>query len=274
MSEFTVLGLLGNAGNGKDLVADWLVKERNFVKIAFADPMKRFVSNAFGIREDVLWGPSEKRDEEFDISESWWYEAIGHFGDASKEIINDVLLPGKRVEGYLRLHDWLTELRRTNRERISARIILQTLGTEWGRTVDPTMWVEYTHSIIQRLKERDGLFYSQFTGPFYDEGAHDDPKYSGVVIPDHRFRNEVEYTREKGGYVLRLIRLSKEGSAPVGVARHKSEVEQKELPDDMFDLVLKFPEGIENVHQILEAAYESKLWEAKSPDISISLSHS
>ena len=34
------IGLLGNKGSGKDTLADYLVKEKNFVKYSFAKPIK------------------------------------------------------------------------------------------------------------------------------------------------------------------------------------------------------------------------------------------
>ena len=46
--DFTVIGLLGPAGSGKDLVGDWFV-DKGLTKVSFADPMKRFVQRAFGL---------------------------------------------------------------------------------------------------------------------------------------------------------------------------------------------------------------------------------
>lgn len=58
-----IIGISGLAGAGKDTVADFLVKHRQCVKVALADPMKRAVSDWFGWDEKRLWGPSEKRNE-------------------------------------------------------------------------------------------------------------------------------------------------------------------------------------------------------------------
>ncbi len=260
MSDFTVIGLLGPAGSGKDLVADWFVS-KGFVKISFADPMKRFVRSAFGISQEQLWGPSEKRNWMFDVTESWWYEAIGHLGDASEEIITKVLQEGDRVDGYLKLHEWFSALRKTYPTKISARVILQTLGTEWGRrAVDPIMWARYAHIIVSKLSQGGLVRYRQDRGMYHlDEGP--DKVAAGVIIPDHRFKNEVAFTRDSGGYVIRLRRLSMETKAPdIGVVGHQSEAEQAELPDSLFDHVFNFEEGVEKVHEALEAAYYHKLW--------------
>lgn len=52
--RFTVIGLTGPAGSGKDTVGDILVRNHNFVKIALADPLKNGISAMFGISNDVL----------------------------------------------------------------------------------------------------------------------------------------------------------------------------------------------------------------------------
>lgn len=254
--EFEVLGLLGPAGSGKDLVADWFA-EKGYVKIAFADPMKRFAQKTFGLSTEQLWGPTSERNREFDITEAWWFEAIGHFGDASQEIIGKVLQPGSRTQGYLRLHDWLTQLRKDYRERISTRVILQTLGTEWGRELDPKMWVRYAYESIERIQH--GVGYTQGGGLVDNELFC---KRSGAIIPDHRFINEVEASqKEYDAYVMRVRRLALEKKEEsVGVSGHKSEAEQKTIPDSAFDHVFNFEEGVDKVYKTLEGAYEHKLW--------------
>lgn len=255
MNKFTVLGILGPAGSGKDLVADWLC-EKGFVKIAFADPMKRFVKAAFGVSSEQLWGPSEERNREFEVDDAWWFNAIGNMPGAFEEILNMVLQDGDRSRGYLALMDWFSKLRQTYREKISARYILQTLGTEWGRSVDDVLWARYAHKVAGKVGA--GAGYSQENG-WTSIGAR---QYAGVVIPDHRFINEVELSQGLGAYVIRLRRLAREEQT-VGIAGHKSETEQKSLQDDVFDLVLEFPEGVEKVHEILEKTLEERAWETK-----------
>jgi hypothetical protein len=256
MEDFSIIGLLGPAGSGKDLVADWF-QSKDFVKVAFADPMKRFVAKTFGISEDRLWGVSELRNEVFDIDDPWWYEAIGKLAGSTGEIVHNVLPVGLRVDGYLKLHEWFTNLHKTYTNQISTRVILQTLGSEWGRTVDPLMWARYAHKIAYELS-LGGTRYWQTKGLIDAPGYP--RKYAGVIIPDHRFKNEVIATKECGGYVIRLRRLSMENKPAVGITGHGSEAEHKEMTDSMFDHVFNFEEGIDKVHQTLEKAYEQKLW--------------
>lgn len=44
-----IIGLVGNKGSGKDTVGAYLVKEHNFERRAFADPLKRSVAALFNI---------------------------------------------------------------------------------------------------------------------------------------------------------------------------------------------------------------------------------
>lgn len=258
--EFSVLGLVGPAGSGKDLVADWFVENQGFAKLAFADPMKRFVLQTFpGITAQHLWGPSEERNREIEIDQAWWFEAIGHFGPGAGEIVQDVLESGDRVSAYSKLYEWFTQLRKNYSDKISARVILQTLGTEWGRNVDPLLWVKFAHKVVGVLKEGN-YKYHQVTGLSSFEGH----SYKGVVIPDHRYQNEISLTQDKGGYVIRLNRKAIEGSnGNVGIQGHSSETEMRNMPTSEFDFVLDLSEGIDKVHWALETITKDKSWEIK-----------
>ena len=62
-----IFALMGKAGSGKDTVAD-IFNSYNYQKIAFADPLKRYVMDAFDLTYDQLWGPSQLRQEELSSS--------------------------------------------------------------------------------------------------------------------------------------------------------------------------------------------------------------
>lgn len=266
--DFTVIGLLGPAGSGKDLVADWLIA-KGFVKVAFADPMKRFVNRCFIIPLNSLWGPSDERNKRFKIDTFWWYTAVSNLPEAAQEIVQEVLPDGCRASGYLSLLEWFSWLRKTYPDEISAREILQTLGTEWGRKVKSDLWPAYAYEVVNRLKE--GGAYTQVGGPYEPSLRLRTP--AGVVIPDHRFRNEVEGTQQVGGHLIRLRRLAQEEKV-VGIAGHVSESEQKAVPDDLFDLVLELREftrtgddgcvvDTDALRRALEPVYQEELWKRR-----------
>jgi hypothetical protein len=70
---------------------------------------------------------------------------------------------------------------------VSYRHLAQTLGTEWGRSIAPDLWLRLASSYF------------------------DDVKWGGksprVVISDVRFSNEAAWVRAKGGVVWRVVRF-------------------------------------------------------------------
>lgn len=53
---------MGKAGSGKDTIADMLA-ERGFVRVAFADEIKRACMRWWGFTREQMFGPSERRAE-------------------------------------------------------------------------------------------------------------------------------------------------------------------------------------------------------------------
>lgn len=57
-----IIGIIGKARSGKDQFGEYLIdslKEkynRNFVRVAFADELKRMCEESFGLSKDQLWG--------------------------------------------------------------------------------------------------------------------------------------------------------------------------------------------------------------------------
>jgi hypothetical protein len=78
----------------------------------------------------------------------------------------------------------------------SYRVAAQTLGTEWGRTLSPTIWIDAARD---RLAKRAALGLSTY-------------------VPDVRFENEADVIRELGGVMWHVERP---GIEPV--AAHASE---------------------------------------------------
>ena len=69
---------------------------------------------------------------------------------------------------------------------VTGRVLLQTLGTEWGReTIDQDIWVKAMKHIL--------------TDTMFDE-------YHPVVIDDLRFENEAKMVRELGGEIWEIDR--------------------------------------------------------------------
>lgn len=99
---------------------------------------------------------------------------------------------------------------------ITARRLLQTLGTEWGRQViGPTVWADLTRLRLQELRL----------------------EYRAAVVDDVRFPEEAAMIRALGGYVVEVARS---GAAPAAaaVSGHASE---RGLPASAIDLTVALP---------------------------------
>lgn len=211
-----IIGVAGNAGSGKDTVADHLVKNHGFVKVALADPLKRICREVFNFSEEQLWGPSEKRNE-----------PDKRYPRTTGIVASEVM----KMDGVSDVHivggPWGPPVYERT-VYLTPRHALQQLGTEWGRACYPNIWVEYALRVaIDILKERRG--YSA-QGGLMPDGGGDRPR--GVVIPDVRFRNEVDAIRAAGGKVWRV---SREGAGLQGdAAKHQSETDLDTIPRDLF----------------------------------------
>lgn len=51
-----LIGITGKAGAGKDTSANHLWRKHGFVRIAFADPLKRAAQEIFGLTDEQTWG--------------------------------------------------------------------------------------------------------------------------------------------------------------------------------------------------------------------------
>jgi len=251
---FRVIGLLGAAGSGKDLVADWLCN-RGFVKVAFSDSLKRFAKKVFDIPEVNLWGPSEKRGEVVTVDGELFHNSnkltmfIREWGE---EILDRWGIHKDRERDFLHLvAEWFYDMwSRFPDGMMSVRIVLQTLGTEMGRRFDDKLWTRYMYEDVLPLLAK-GHFYTQTAGVLHEKVG-----WAGAVIPDHRFLNEVNETRYHGHEIYKLVRLVKKTEkVNVGIKGHASEKQMEEIPDAYYTNILEFPEGVEAVHSIIKTAF-------------------
>lgn len=246
-----LVGLAGLAGSGKDTIADWLVKERGFVKLAFANEMKRFVLELFpkrpareelggyeiGIDPDWVWGPSEKRGTLF------YCDLAPEHDKACLKLIEKLQIDIRHLESLIhwaRGVPWVATVRE----------VLQTLGTEWGRNVDPLLWCKDT--LNRQLRD---VVKPEFYG--WDPAWGDAPPriVKGVVITDVRFDNEAQAIRDIGGVVWKIERGVK--TAAGGIPQHASE---NGVDPAICDVVLNTPEGLDKLAFFLHAIYSRQVW--------------
>lgn len=173
-----IVTLGGVKGSGKDTVGDLMGTTDGYRKWAFAAPLKQMAKIAFPqLTHDQLWGSSSSREEALDIPMRGLDPRDG------SPMTSMVLEDGSYGDGPVTR--WKAKDGTLYPAHLSARIILQTLGTEWGRRLYDNIWVDAA------------LLHCMEHGRMSDDNW---------VLTDQRFPNEVRVSRERGAVTVRLLR--------------------------------------------------------------------
>ncbi len=234
-----VLGICGKSKSGKDALADLLVARHGFAKVALADPMKRFIAQVFGFTPQQLWGPSSFRNEpDPRFTEPSAYAAARVRLDVmAYEWLVELGVPAgwRQALALQALVEWFTSMLDKfefgNLEKaLTPRRALQTLGTEFGRNLDPEIWIDALRGTIDQIGRCYGLCYSAEDG-ILNVGLQAPPARM-VVVPDVRFANEVAAIEQWGGFTIKVTRFAE--FLPDGGSLHSSETAQDNVPNDRF----------------------------------------
>jgi hypothetical protein len=224
-----IIGISGQAGSGKDVVASDLVKNHRFVQVALADPVKRAARHVYDFSVEQLWGPSPKRAE----PDTRYPREHGPWTEDDKCLCCGVAWgqEAKKKQCYL-----------------TPRFAIQTLGTEWGRGCYLDTWVDYTIRTAKRLLGPQGeeLRYDPVDG-IIEAPLRERWRAQGVVVSDIRFRNELDAIRAAGSKLWRVRRVGHEKPK----WNHTSETEQQGFKDEEFDVVLKNNGTLADLHELV-----------------------
>ena len=58
----SIIGVVGIKRSGKDTIADYMIKEYEYTRYSFADPIKRGAIEMFGFTEAQMWGSTEDKE--------------------------------------------------------------------------------------------------------------------------------------------------------------------------------------------------------------------
>lgn len=246
MAKAPIIVVAGKAGSGKDTVGAFIKENYNAVSMALADPMKRLARDLFGFTNNQLWGPSECRNvlvEEKDLVIPCGYS----YTNIAIPFLEEMGLEERDNDLLFRWFAKMTAQARSEGS-ISPRIVLQTMGTEWGRTVSPTIWADYAFKNARRV-------LGGAAGYMKEMGVVEDPltwaEY--VVITDGRFRNEIVGVSYLNGVALHVTGRDKDGPN-VGIAGHKSEKELDGIPSHFYDETIVNDQGFEELYdQVADA---------------------
>ena len=210
MRKKHVIAMLGTAGAGKDTGARFVQEYlSDTALLGFADPLKEFAQAVFEFEPMTLYGSSEKRNEVFVewASDSRWIRAEQKLQSVTPEWTKRVRLTYYDSPEHKQLqtavHVWFASLRSESLGRgLSARRMLQTLGTECGRAVDADIWARYGFNRASNFLLND---------------------YRCAIITDCRFVNEARIAFSQGHQVWFIDRPSAGLEGENG--KHSSEAE-------------------------------------------------
>lgn len=77
LGDAMIVGFIGFIGSGKNTAADFLVKNYNFKRESFANPLKDAVANVFGWDRFMLEGSTEESRSWREQPDQWWSERLG-----------------------------------------------------------------------------------------------------------------------------------------------------------------------------------------------------
>lgn len=264
---YMLIGILGKAGAGKDSAANVLVERHGFVKVSLADPLKRICREVFDFTEEQLWGPSHKRNEPDTryVQVKAGSERLvdiqatrGPDGTPSLPVPFEgeeegfEFFPPENIYG----NPNMGRLRLPVRDQfLTPRFALQTLGSEWGRNCYGDIWTEYAIRIAKTLLEGTSgegtsFEYTSQKGLYLVEGTW---RPAGIVVPDVRFRNEVDAIKAAGGVVWKILRP---GAGLSGAAaQHVSETEQDSVKDEEFDVIFDNAGTLEDLGRLIDTRF-------------------
>ena len=235
MNNFPIIGICGKSGSGKSALSNIIAVQGKTQQIALADPIKRFLRNAFDIPYHYLWGESNKRNE---LINKWRTLRENVVDSRSAQHIR-CLAESIGVKSDF-IYQWVVKT--AKEPSVSARFLLTNLGTDHVRKQDPDAWIDLCLKISMDCLA-GGLEYLPEMGPVLDSSG----KCDRVLITDVRFRNEALGILKVGGSLVKINRSSGFGST---TPKHSSE--DLDIPNGWFY------ETIENNGSLEDLAGQAK----------------
>jgi len=164
------------------------------------------------------------------ITKEWGYESVSFAAPIKRMVVDFITSFG--VE-YVRALKYVYDEKEVEIPQIgvSARRLMQTLGTEWGRNlIRGDVWVRAVEQKVLKIPVT---------------------RARGVVIDDLRFQNEAQWVIDMGGMV---VRIDRDAVTERYEGDHPSE---GELAGFRPDLILKNNSGLEDLWYEFVRALES-----------------
>lgn len=247
MSRLSVIALMGKSKSGKDTFGQMLLEAGGpggGVSIAFADKLKQVCADVFDVPLEEMYSEAGKAAsmglpclvcplcKSIDCKEI----TIEREKNAACSTCGAV----GELRGFL--SEW------------TRRTVLQYIGTEGFRRIDPSVWVKHALRTARAALTEGVEIVSASDSK--REGVRFISKF--VVITDCRFRSEMDAVLAGGGEVWRIKRPLTD-DAKAGIGGHQSETEMDSIPDDMFQRVIVNDGSLEQLKAKAAAALASYL---------------
>lgn len=221
-----IIGVCGRKGSGKDTVGDVLTQQCGFQRVALADPIKQLAYQIFDLGEETLFGPSAARERKISqaTARAWWSRALAWVDkEEVQATIARLFREPKIATENLRTLIWRTL--EPYGGLLTARVVLQQMGTEWGRATDENVWVREVLRVADALAA--GHAYRPLLGVLpHRSGSAQRTEAStpGVVITDVRFHNEVRSIQRHHNYSGKVWTVNaQQRLPPQDLGEHASE---------------------------------------------------
>lgn len=203
-----VIALMGKAKSGKDTMGQMLVDAlpAQVRALAFADKLKQVCMDLYGLSMDDVYTEEGKSRliTELPCLKCPSCDSIATEPVSTNQVVCTACSAIGERPGFE--STW------------TPRMILQHIGTEGCRRIDPNVWVNFAmRSASEHLSTRGGAKI--------------------VVITDCRFRSEADAVWKAGGQVWRIRRPATDHAAQ-GLKGHASETEMDSIPDMQFQNVI------------------------------------
>lgn len=209
-----IIGLMGKAGSGKNTAAFRMGKLTQVQEEAFAARFKPFVMNVFSFHFEQVHGNKKEVRDLRGVNPTYWAKALLRLNSEHGKWLDSLGLWGED-SARRTLFAWFFDVASEALDEahsFTPRRVMQTLGTEWGREIDPELWAKAT---LRKIRKENNLA-------------------KVVAITDCRFVNEFHAIKEAGGVVWKI-----EGDTTTQETGHASEMEIDRLPLTDFDHVVR-----------------------------------
>jgi hypothetical protein len=218
MQRHNIIGIMGKLKSGKDTVGQMLLETQPGARVAFADKLKEICGEMYGLtKEQMNTEEGKAKDTQFQCFACPLCKGIN---------CEEVKLEREYKIACLNPKCNAVGEKASFKGFWTPRMILQHVGTEGMRHVDPNVWVNYAMRKSKQILAGDYVGATSDTKP---------PRF--VVITDCRFRSEMAGIIAAGGEVWRLRRPETDQTSS-GLAQHASEVEMDGIPDSEFNRVI------------------------------------